>query len=156
MKNIPTVFRLIQTCTSIIMLAAALFWCCQAYAEPAEDALFRNGAIQRVADSYLSPLPIVPDIKTGDIIIENNLAFPQYYAVFGTLMPDLRYVHAQMVISGDDLHRELHRIEMMSGRSTLLKTMRVKTRKINSPVGEKIVNVWEPCPSVDRSRLGIR
>jgi len=147
-----------------MIISATISCCWPLHAEPADDALFRNGAIQRVADSYLSPLPVVPDIKTdfgeiykvaktGDVIIENNLAFPQYYAVFGTLMPDLRYVHAQMVISGDDLQRELQRIEMMSGRSTLLKTMRVKARKINSPVGEKMVNVWEPYPSVDRSRL---
>ncbi len=149
---------------AIMIISVLVACCCPLNAEPADDALFRNGAIQRVADSYLSPLPVVPDIKTdfgeiykvartGDIIIENNLAFPQYYAVFCTLMPGLRYVHAQMVITGDDLQRELQRMEMLAGRSTLLKTMRVKARRIKSPAGEKMVNVWEPYPSVDRSRF---
>jgi len=164
MRNILTVFRPIIS-SKFILLLTTLF-CCSlpAFSESADDSLFRNGAIQRIADSYLSPLPNVPEFKTdfaeinktaktGDIIIENNLAFPQYYAIFGTLMPDLRYVHAQMVISGEDLQRELQRIEMISGRSTLLKTMHVKARRIKSPNGEKMVNVWEPYPSVNRSRL---
>lgn len=149
---------------SVILLATVFQLSSFLNARPLDDAIFRNGAVQRIADSYLSPLEVVPGIKTnleeinkiartGDIIIENNLAFPQYYAVFGTLMPQLRYVHAQMIITGDDLQRELHRMEMLSGRSTLLKVMRVKAREIKSPSGVKMVNVWEPYPSVDRSRL---
>ena len=126
-----------------------------AWGESADDAMFRFGAIQRIADSYLSPLADPPDLptdmnrlltlaQTGDIIIENNLAFPQIYAVYGTLVPGLQYVHAQIVISGEDLDRELRRIELLAGRSTLLKTMRVRTRRIKTALGPRDVNVWEP------------
>ena len=89
MNHRKSLFSLAKWHITMMMISAVVSCCCALHAEPADDALFRNGAIQRVADSYLSPLPVVPDIKTdfaeiykvaktGDVIIENNLAFPQY------------------------------------------------------------------------------
>lgn len=68
----------------------------------------------RIVEFYISSVPRPPRVdidveavqgiaKTGDIIIENNRAFPQWYAMLGALVPDCRFVHAGMIIQGHDL-----------------------------------------------------
>ncbi|HOT30111.1 MAG TPA: hypothetical protein PLU72_18180 [Candidatus Ozemobacteraceae bacterium] len=67
--------------------------------------------LDKVIEFYISSVPNPPNIgldakavwdmaETGDIIIENNRAFPQWYAMIGSLIPDCRFVHAGMIIKG--------------------------------------------------------
>jgi hypothetical protein len=62
--------------------------------------MFITGPIQRIGDSFINPMqdpPVMPFntalaarlARTGDIIIENNQAFPQFHAVFGAFVPDM-------------------------------------------------------------------
>jgi len=67
--------------------------------------------LDKVIEFYISSVPNPPrveiDVKavramveTGDIIIENNRAFPQWYAMIGSLIPNNTYVHSGMVVKG--------------------------------------------------------
>lgn len=67
--------------------------------------------LDKVVEFYISSVPNPPKIgldanavwemaETGDIIIENNRAFPQWYAMIGSLIPDCKFVHAGMIIKG--------------------------------------------------------
>ncbi len=67
--------------------------------------------LDKVVEFYTSSVPNPPRIdldpkavwdmaETGDIIIENNRAFPQWYAMIGSLVPDCSFVHAGMIIKG--------------------------------------------------------
>ncbi|MFZ2959622.1 MAG: hypothetical protein WA705_22275 [Candidatus Ozemobacteraceae bacterium] len=69
------------------------------------------GLMDKAISFYTSAMPNPPQIpievgkvvalaNTGDIIIENNRAFPQWAALIATLVPGTRYVHAGMVVRG--------------------------------------------------------
>ncbi len=88
--------------------------------------LFVAGAqaspIDKVVEFYISSIPNPPRVEldsaairylveTGDIIIENNRAFPQWYAMIGSLVPNCRFVHAGMIVKGHVLKalaQEIH------------------------------------------------
>ena len=67
--------------------------------------------VDKIVEFYISSIPNPPRIdldwkavwntvETGDIIIENNRAFPQWYAMIGSLVPNCQFVHAGMIIKG--------------------------------------------------------
>ena len=86
--------------------------------------MYVKGPIQRIGDSFINPMKDPPTLpinlelvmrlaKTGDIIIENNQAFPQWHVVFGSLNPNLQYVHAGMVLTGADFLTGLVKIALL-------------------------------------------
>lgn len=77
----------------------------------AATGLVYASPLDKVVEFYISSVPNPPRIgldtkavwdmaETGDIIIENNRAYPQWYAMIGSLIPDCRFVHAGMIIKG--------------------------------------------------------
>jgi hypothetical protein len=74
------------------------------------------GPLDKVVEFYTSPFPNPPKVpidvgtvvnlaETGDIVIENNRAFPQWAVMIGMLVPNTRYVHGGMVVKGHVLKR---------------------------------------------------
>ncbi len=111
--------------------------------------------LDKVVEFYISSIPNPPKIdlnwkeiwdlvETGDIIIENNRAFPQWYAMIGSLVPDCQFVHAGMVIKGHVL-KELAQSISPSGAITMHAYYRDAPPRI---VDGKVSRVyqWRPYP----------
>ncbi|HOT30108.1 MAG TPA: hypothetical protein PLU72_18165 [Candidatus Ozemobacteraceae bacterium] len=124
------------------------------------DQVFISGPIQRIGDSIVNPhleqepVPtdidrILSSVRTGDIIIENNLAFPQIYAVFGTLMPNTRFVHAGVVVSGRELDAELRKLTGRVGDRRMPRPLGLKTVVLSAAAGGRRVKSWEAMPAID-------
>ena len=75
------------------------------------SAAMAASPLDKVVEFYISSIPNPPrvdldwqavrnTVETGDIIIENNRAFPQWYAMIGSLVPNCQFVHAGMVVKG--------------------------------------------------------
>ncbi|MBF0407841.1 MAG: hypothetical protein HQM10_10835 [Candidatus Riflebacteria bacterium] len=116
--------------------------------------MYISGPIQRIADSIINPMndyPVLPlnmelilkTVKTGDVIIENNQAYPQWHAIFGALVPNLRYVHCGMVISGRDLILSCSELSKMSGRKLQLAVFNLGRKEISADGVSKTVSFWE-------------
>lgn len=67
--------------------------------------------LDKAVEFYTTSLPNPPKIaldvdqvmalaETGDVIIENNRAFPQWYVAIAALVPSTRFIHAGMVVKG--------------------------------------------------------
>ncbi|MFZ5949683.1 MAG: hypothetical protein ACOYXC_03180 [Candidatus Rifleibacteriota bacterium] len=138
-------YGLIQRIAALVFLAIYLL--------PA----FVNAAspMDKVVEFYISSVPNPPKIdlnyneirglvETGDIIIENNRAFPQWYAIIGSLIPDCKYVHAGMVIKGHVLKAMAEKISR-SGAVTMHGYYRGGPPRIVDGKVKKIFD-WMPYP----------
>ena len=111
--------------------------------------------MDKVVEFYISSVPNPPKIdlnyseirglvETGDIIIENNRAFPQWYAIIGSLIPNCKYVHAGMVIKGHVLKALAEKISK-SGAVTMRAYYRGGPPRIVDGKVKKIFD-WMPYP----------
>ncbi|HPT48219.1 MAG TPA: hypothetical protein PLM07_20245, partial [Candidatus Rifleibacterium sp.] len=89
-----------------LALAAGLFF--------SGPAVVTASPIDAVIGFYTSAVPNPPQIPvqvsqvndlvtTGDIIIENDRAFAQWYVAIAALVPNTHFVHSGLVITGKDL-----------------------------------------------------
>ncbi|RCK77787.1 MAG: hypothetical protein OZSIB_2845 [Candidatus Ozemobacter sibiricus] len=84
-------------------------------------------------------------VETGDIIIENNRAFPQWYAVIGGLVPACRFVHAGVVVKGHVLKQLIQELRPTDSVITTQAYYRVGLPKIENNKVKRVFN-WLPYP----------
>ncbi|MBF0408478.1 MAG: hypothetical protein HQM10_14095 [Candidatus Riflebacteria bacterium] len=112
--------------------------------------------LDAVVNFYISPIPNPPEIKTdvrkviglvdtGDIIIENNRAFPQWYVIIGSLVPGTRYVHAGMILKGHEILSLNSYYETLTKEKNSIKIYRRSLVEENQ--NGKTVKVWQWLPS---------
>lgn len=88
--------------------------CALIYATLINICLYAN-IIDGIVNFYTSPIPNPPAVyidmnkvlqivETGDIIIENNMAYPQWAVMIASLVPGTKYVHAGIVVKGHVLY----------------------------------------------------
>ncbi len=111
------------------------------------------GVLDKVVEFYTSSVPNPAEVKidvqkvidlaeTGDIIIENNIAYPQWYAAIGTLVPGTRYVHAGMVVKGHALRHYLQKLDPQN-KNRAAKTAHVRCLQTNKDPNGRPYKVWE-------------
>jgi hypothetical protein len=107
----------IRSLLAPLLCLALVGWFC------APQAPLFAGPMDKVVEFYTSPFPNPPKVSievgtviqladTGDIVIENNRAFPQWAVMIGMLVPNTRFVHGGMIVKG----HVLKRINTMFGR----------------------------------------
>ncbi|MEW6709363.1 MAG: hypothetical protein AB1403_06005 [Candidatus Riflebacteria bacterium] len=115
--------------------------------------LANAGPLDKIVEFYTSSVPNPAEVKidvlkvmelaeTGDIIIENNIAFPQWYAAIGILVPGTRYVHAGMVVKGHALKQYLQKLDPQNNNRNA-KTAHVRCLQTNKDANGKPYKVWE-------------
>jgi len=154
-----------------IVLTLVSFFCAQAcfnaLAASSEEEtmleMFVTGPIQRIGDTIINPMqdpPVMPfdlDLvtrlaRTGDIVIENNQAFPQFHAVFGAVVPDMKYVHAGMVITGADLIAGAAEVRALDVRMRAPAIYRMGKRSLAlNP--KRVVELWQKDAFIDPNGL---
>ncbi len=89
-----------------------------AFASPLDKVVeFYTSSVPNPPRIELDPKAVWDMVETGDIIIENNRAFPQWYAMIGSLVPDSNFVHAGMIIKGHVLKSLAEEISPSSVRT---------------------------------------
>lgn len=141
--------------------------CSPLLAAPSEDEslleMYITGPIQRIGDSIINPmqdppvlpinLPLVTRLaRTGDIVIENNQAFPQWHAVFGALVPSMNFVHAGMVITGADLIAGAAEVKALDARAGAPAVYRMGKRDL-AQAPKRVVELWGKAPAIDPQGL---
>ncbi len=132
---------------NIVLLFAAVFVCftTASVASP----------LDKIVEFYISSIPNPPKIdlnyqeirsivETGDIIIENNRAFPQWYAMIGSLIPNCRFVHAGVIVKGHVLKEIAQKISP-SGAVTMRGYYRDAPPRVVDGKVKKVV-AWFPYP----------
>ncbi len=156
-------FSFILTLVSLFLAPA----CLQALAASSEEEslleMFVTGPIQRIGDTIINPMPNPPVLpinyalvarlaRTGDIIIENNQAFPQFHAVFGAFVPDMKFVHAGMVITGADLIAGAAEVKALDARMRAPVVYRMGKRSL-AMNPKRVVELWQKDTVIDPAGL---
>ena len=106
----------------------------------------------KIVEFYTSSIPRPPKValdieqvidlaETGDIIIENNRGFPQWYAAIAAMVPGTRYIHAGMVIKGHVLLAHLAQLEIAGTvvpRHAYVRCLQTATDKRGKPA-----KIWQ-------------
>lgn len=128
---------------SLALVFAAIYTCPPAFAGP----------MDKIIEFYTSSVPNPPEVKidvakvmelaeTGDIIIENNVAFPQWYVAIGTFVPNTRFVHAGMIIKGHNLKLLMEKLDPQRKHRNA-HTAYVRCLQTNKNKDGKPYKVWE-------------
>ena len=156
-------FSLVLTLVSLFCAPACLFAGAGSSEEESLLEMFITGPIQRIGDTIINPmqdppfLPVNFDLvarlaRTGDIVIENNQAFPQFHAVFGAFVPDMNFVHAGMVITGADLIAGAAEVKALDARMRAPAVYRMGKRSLAlNP--KRVVELWQKDPVIDPNGL---
>mgnify|MGYP001614658805 CR=1 FL=1 len=125
--------------------------------------LLAAGPMDKVVEFYSAPLPNAPKIdtdvvramevaETGDIVIENNRAYPQWYVAIAFLVPNTKYVHGEMVVKGHVLSTLEQTFAKIGKRSPAFFAYRRQQQDVQTKKG--LVKVWKclPITAIDPSR----
>ncbi len=93
------------------VLVLMLTWSAAAMASPLDKLIgFYTSSVPNPPKIEIDEVQVRRLVETGDIIIENNRAFPQWYAMIGGLVPNCRFVHAGVVVKGHVLRQLLQEL----------------------------------------------
>ncbi len=132
---------------AVVVLGLLMFW---------PGAIGMASPLDALIKFYTSSVPNPPKIEidevqvrrlveTGDIIIENNRAFPQWYAMIGGLVPNCRFVHAGVVVKGHVLNQLIQELRPHDSVITTQAYYRVGPPRVENGKVKRTFN-WMPYP----------
>lgn len=110
-----------------------------------------------VVGFYTSPVPLPPKIpvcvasimevlRTGDVVIENDRAFPQWYVAIAAIVPGTKYVHAGVAIKGKEVIWVNSRFAKTLPDKKLEPIMAHKWQLVDIPNSKKPKKAWRWMP----------